>query len=383
MSLKSKFSRIKIVTVLGTRPEIIRMSRIIAKLDRFVDQCLVYTNQSFDYEMSQIFFEELKVRKPDYVLSVKSETLAGQISNILQQTEEVFIKEKPDAVVVLGDTNSALSTIVARRMKILIFHLEAGNRCFDYNVPEEVNRKIIDHISDVNMAYSEQARTNLLREGLHPGSVYAIGSPMREVLSYYEKEIRSSGVLKELNLRPEKYFLVSIHREENVGNPQRFNEFVELLNFLAEYYRLPVVVSLHPRTRVRFEKESCSLGSLIRLCKPFGFFEYVNLQRNALCVLSDSGTIPEESAILGLKAVQVRVSSERPEAYDKGCLVLSGLNKESVANAIELTLAQFKEGEAVGLPDAYADKNVSTKVVKLVSGLAGIRKYGGVMPPRC
>lgn len=381
MKLKTSKKKLKVATVIGTRPEIIKLSRVISKLDQYTDQCLVFTGQSFDYEMSDIFFEQLEVRKPDHILKVRSDTLGGQIANILKQTEKVFLKEKPDAVVVLGDTNSALCALMARRMKIMIFHMEAGNRSFDKNVPEEVNRKIIDHISEVNMAYTDHARRNLLREGIHPGSIFVTGSPLPEVLKYFEKEIEESDVLKKVSLEAEKYFLVSIHREENVDDPKKLKELVKSLNFVAREYRYPVVVSLHPRTKQRLG-DGVRFNKLIRFGKPFGFFEYINLQKNALCVLSDSGTIPVESSILGFRAVQVRVSSERYEAMDKGCIVLSGLNRDSIVNAISLTLERHEQGEKVLVPEAYRDVNFSTKVVKIVLGWGGIKKYDHILPPR-
>lgn len=366
--------RLKIMTILGTRPEIIRLCRILPKMDEYFDHIIVYTSQSYSYELSGIFFKELELRKPDYLLAVKSKTLGGQIANIIKQTEQVMLKENPDALLVLGDTNSALSTILAKRFKILIFHMEAGNRCFDWDVPEEVNRRIVDHISDINLTYTEHARRYLIQEGIHPGNIYVTGSPLTEVFEYFKKKIDESDILKKLNLKQKQYFVVSAHREENVENVNRLRQLFESFNALAEVYKLPIVVSLHPRTRKKLTAVK-EIHPLIKLSKPFGFLEYVKLQKHALCVLSDSGTIPEESAILGFRAIQIRVSSERPEAFDTGSIILTGVNKNSIVNAVKLVVRQDKKGEQIVISQAYTDKNVSTKVVKLIMGLAGIRKY--------
>ena len=363
------------MTILGTRPEIVRLSRVLPKMDECFKHVIVYTKQSYDYELSDIFFEELELRKPDYLLEVKSDTLGGQIANIIRQTEDVMIKEKPNAILILGDTNSGLSTINARRLKIPIFHMEAGNRSFDWDVPEEVNRRIIDHISDYNLCYTKHAKNYLVNEGIPPQTIFITGSPLSEVFFYFRKRIENSKILDELKLSPQKYFLVSMHREENVDNTDHLNELFESLKSLAEDYKLPVVVSLHPRTKKRLESSSISISPLIKLNSPFGYFDYNKLQKNAHCVLSDSGSIQEESAILNFPAVQIRVSTERPEAFDTGSIILAGFNKDMILNAVNLTVSQKEKGEDLILPEDYKDVNVSTKVAKLILGLTGIKKY--------
>ena len=373
--MDKNIKKLKIMTILGTRPEIIRLSRVLARMDEYFNHIFIYTKQSYDYELSDIFFEELKLRKPDYLLDVKSETLGGQIANIVKQTEEVILKEKPDSLLVLGDTNSSLSTINAKRLKIPIFHMEAGNRAFDWDVPEEVNRRIVDHISDYNLCYTEHARRYLIREGIDPETIFVTGSPFAEVFSYFHKKINSSSILRNLNITPKKYFLVSTHREENVDNKERLRELFLSFNYLADKYKFPIIVSLHPRTKKRLQEAKIPIDSMIKLCKPFGYFEYNNLQRNALCVLSDSGSVQEESAILGFPAIQIRVSTERPEAFDSGSIILTGFNSNAIANAVSFVLSQRKKGEPTVTPRDYQDTNFSTKVVKLIMGLTGITKY--------
>lgn len=365
---------LKIITILGTRPEIIRLACILPKMDEYFDHVIVFTSQSYDKQMSTVFFEDFKLRKPNYVLSVKADTLAGQIANILTQTEEVMLKEKPDGLLILGDTNSALSAIIAKRLKIPIFHMEAGNRSFDENVPEEINRRIIDHISDFNLPYGEHSRRYLIREGVHPGSIYATGSPLTEVINKYKDDIEASKILEELNLRGQEYFVVSTHREENVDNPDNLKELFESINSITEEYGHPAIVTLHPRTRVRLEKVNVKLSPKVILHEPFGFLDYNKLQMNALCVLSDSGTIQEESTLMGFRAVQIRVSSERPEAFDTGSIILTGFNRDSISNAVYMTVNEAKMGEKLVVPETYQATNVSTKVVKLIMGLASIRK---------
>lgn len=370
--IKIEKNSLKVISIFGTRPEIIRLSRLFAKLDQFVDHVMVHTGQSFDYEMNQVFFENLGVRKPDYFLDVKSDTLGGQIANVILRSEEVFKKEKPDALVLLGDTNSALSTIVAKRMKIPIFHLEAGNRSFDENVPEEINRRIVDHISDFNYPYSENARLNLLREGVHPGKMNMTGSPLAEILAFYKKSIDRSKVLAETKLVKRKYFLVSAHREENVDSPKNLATLIDILNGVAEKYKLPIIVSTHPRTKKRLDEHKYKTNRLVKFSKPFGFFDYINLQQHALCVLSDSGTIMEESSILKFPAVQVRNSSERPEAYDEGVAILTGLDRDIVLKSVEIVTTQFNEGVNFNTPRSYRDTNFSSKVLRHIVGLTKI-----------
>ncbi|OGE18070.1 UDP-N-acetylglucosamine 2-epimerase [Candidatus Daviesbacteria bacterium RIFCSPHIGHO2_12_FULL_37_11] len=373
--MRNKTQKLKIMTILGTRPEIIRLSCILPKMDKYFKHIIVYTSQSYSQQLSTVFFKDLKLRKPDFVLDVKSETLGGLLGNILKQAEEAILKEKPDALLVLGDTNSALSAIIAKRMKIPIFHMEAGNRSFDDNVPEEINRRIVDHISDYNLAYTENSRRYLIAEGIHPGNIYVTGSPLTEVFEVFIKDIEKSKILLNLKLKEKEYFVVSIHREENVDNPAHLKELFNSLNYLANKYRFPVIVSYHPRAKKRLSLLNLKLSPLIKLHEPFGFFDYNNLQKNALCVLSDSGSIPEESAIFNFRAIQVRVSSERPEAFDAGSIILTGFNKDTIVSAVELVVNQERSGEIPEIPEGYKLKNVSSKVVKLIMGLSSIRKY--------
>lgn len=373
--MKKNNPQLKIMTILGTRPEIIRLACILPKMDQYFNHIIVYTSQSYSPELSTVFFRDFKLRKPDYILDVKSETLGGQIGNILQQTEKAMIKEKPDAILILGDTNSALAAIIAKRMKIPIFHMEAGNRSFDENVPEETNRRIVDHISDYNLPYTEHSRRYLIAEGVHPGTIYVTGSPLAEVLPKFAEDIEKSDILQNLKLEPGKYFVASAHREENVDNPIHLKELFGSLNFIASKYKLPVIVSLHPRTKDRLSKIKIKKHKLVRLEIPFGFFDFNKLQKHALCVLSDSGTIQEESSIMNFRAIQIRVSSERPEAFDAGTIILTGHNKETIKKAIEITIDLAKKGEKLDIPDAYKQIDVSSKVIKLIHGLASIRKH--------
>lgn len=364
--------QVKIMIIFGTRPEIIRLSRVFAKLDQYLNLVMVHTGQSYDYEMNEVFFKDLNIRKPDYFLGVKSETLGGQIANIISGAEKVLKKEMPDALLILGDTNSALSAIVAKRMKVPIFHMEAGNRCFDEAVPEEINRKIVDHISDINLPYSENARLYLLREGIHPGTIYVTGSPLAEVLAYYKKGIEQSKVLKELNLSKGRYFVASVHREENVENKESLEKLVGSLNAVVQNYKMPILMSTHPKTMQMLIRHRLKTDKLINFHKPFGYFDYVNLQKNAFCVLSDSGTILEESSILQFPAVQVRNSSERPEAYDEGAAILSGLDRDIILQSIDIVTKQFSSGEKFNVPNSYKDANVSGKVLRHIVGLTKI-----------
>ncbi len=371
-------NKLKVMTILGTRPEIIRLSETIKKLDTFVDHVLVHTNQNYDYELNQIFFEELALRQPDYVLNVKSSSVGGQIGNILTQTEQIMLKEKPDALLILGDTNSALSCIVAKRLKIPIFHMEAGNRCFDDRVPEEINRRIVDHTADINLPYTEHARRNLLREGLSPDSIYVTGSPMAEVLKVNLHKIESSSVLDELNLEKGKYFLVSIHREENVDNPVNLKMIFTALESIADKYGFPLILSTHPRTRTRISELNTKMNDLFNFHKPFGMFDFVKLQKNAYCVLSDSGTIHEDAGIMGIPALVVRESSERPEAFDTGNVILTGVDAQIILTSIEIVKKQVEDNIKFKTPSDYQEENVSDKVIRLVVGLNKIvpkKKY--------
>lgn len=362
-------SPIKVVTVLGTRPEIIRLSRVIAALEKYTDHRLVHTGQNYDHELYQIFFDELALRKPDYVLGVDTSSLGAVLGGVISSIEPVLLAEKPDAVLILGDTNSALAAIMAKRLKIPVYHMEAGNRCFDLNVPEEINRRLVDHISDFNLVYTEHARRHLLSEGLPHRRIYLTGSPMAEVLGHYRSPIDASAILSELNLEAQRYFAISVHREENVDSTDNLQRIVHILNQIAENYGFPVILSAHPRTRKRLEAlADSSLHRLVNMLKPFGFFDYVHLQQQAYCTLSDSGTISEESAILGFPAITLRTAMERPEVLDRGSMIMTGFDLEVVLNAIELARADFDAGREIDIPDEYKVENVSQRVVKLITG---------------
>jgi len=374
--------KLKVMTIVGTRPEIIRLSRTMALLDQYLNQIIVHTGQNYDFELNEIFWNELELRKPDYFLNVDTTSLGSAVGDIISKSEEVLKKEKPDALLVLGDTNSCLSAYIAKRMHIPVFHMEAGNRSFDFNVPEEVNRRIIDHIADFNLVYTEHARRHLISEGLPHRRIYLTGSPMKEVLDYYKPKIDKSNILNELQLKPKKYLLVSTHREENVDNPDNLIKILNILNLLAEKYKLPVIVSTHPRTRKRIEqlekdkrtktKDKSSSNELIRFLKPFGFLDYVHLQMNALCTISDSGTISEESSILSFPAISLRQSMERPEAQDTGSIILTGFNPEIVLDAVDLSVNEQHVGIACNIPTDYTIDNTSWRVLKLILGNSGL-----------
>jgi len=364
--------KLKVMTVVGTRPEIIRLSEIIKACDRYFNHILVHTGQNWDYSLNQVFFEDFHLRKPDYYLEVAGKHLGETVGNIISKSYEVFLKEKPDALLILGDTNSALSAISAKRLKIPIFHMEAGNRCFDQNVPEEINRKIIDHISDINLPYTEHSRRYLLSEGIRKDFIFVTGSPMTEVLYKNIDKIENSRILDKLRLEREKYILVSAHREENIDNEKNFFSLMNALNNIAESYKLPVIYSTHPRSWKKIEERKFKFHSLIRQVKPFGFFDYNKLQLNSFCVLSDSGTLSEESAILGFPGVLIRTSTERPEVIDKGAIVIGGITERDIVQAVELSRAMWKNKEKTASVDDYMDENVSTKVVKLIQSYAKI-----------
>jgi UDP-N-acetylglucosamine 2-epimerase (non-hydrolysing) len=369
---------LKVMTIVGTRPELIKLSRVIVELDARLSHVLVHTGQNFDYELNKIFFEQLEIRKPNYFLEIAAETPARAIANVIGKSDEVLDKERPDALLLLGDTNSCLSAIAAKRRKIPIFHMEAGNRCFDERTPEEINRKIVDHISDVNLPYSEHARRYLLAEGLKGETVIKTGSPMREVLQYYMPRIERSGILQEQNVTPGSYFLVSAHREENVDVPENLVALLESIKALGESYRSPVIVSTHPRTRKRIEAlGKVDAGPQVRFLKPLGFLDYVKLQTHARCVISDSGTITEESSILGFPAITIRNTHERPEGMDEGTLIMSGLRSGDVLKAVEVTLVHHGKGARVFrmAPD-YEPDNVSKKVVRIILSYVGyVNRY--------
>ena len=355
------------MTIVGTRPEIIRLSRVIAKLDGACEHVLVHTGQNYDYELNQIFFEELGIRKPDVFLEAAGQTPAITIGQVIMGADQALERYAPQAVLILGDTNSALAAIAAKRRHIPIFHMEAGNRCFDFRVPEEINRRIVDHIADINLPYSTIAREYLLREGLPPDQIIQTGSPLREVLQYYAKSIERSRILKKLNLKPLQYFVVSAHREENVDVPQNLAKLVGLLNTLAKQFSRPIVFSTHPRTQARLAAAKLKLDPLVRLHKPFGFFDYIALQTQAQCVLSDSGTITEESSILNFPALNLRAVHERPEGMEEGAVMLVGLNPERVLQALAVLKTQAR-GTKRGLAMVadYAATNVSAKVLRIL-----------------
>jgi len=365
-------TKLKVVTFIGTRPEIIRLSRTMTLLDAHLTQVIVHTGQNYDYELNEIFFQELELRKPDYFLEVDTSSLGSSVGDIIRKSEKVLQKEKPDAVLVLGDTNSCLAAYMAKRMHIPVFHMEAGNRCFDFNVPEEINRRIIDHIADFNLVYTEHARRHLISEGLPHRRIYLTGSPMKEVLDYYLPKIKQSQALDLLALTPENYFLVSTHREENVDNPANLLKILSVLNTLAKHYGLPVIVSTHPRTRKRMESiTDLEMNPLIRFLKPFGFPDYVHLQMNAKCTVSDSGTISEESSILNFPAISIRQSMERPESQDAGTIILTGFDPDAVMNSIQSLLMEFVVTRGYEkIPDEYKIQNTSWRVLKLILGNA-------------
>ena len=359
---------IKILTLIGTRPEIIKLSRVINELDKYTNQVIVHTGQNYDYELNDIFFNQLKIRKPDYFLNAAGKTSAQTIANVIQKSDEVFEVEKPDAFLIYGDTNSCLSVISAKRRKIPIFHMEAGNRCFDQRVPEEINRKIVDHLSDINMVISEHARRNLISEGIRPDTIIKTGSSMHEVLSYNAEEIASSLIIEQECLKPKEYIILSVHREENIDNEENFKSIIDSIYSIAERYNKKIIVSTHPRTRIKLEKiRFVNQNSLISFMKPFGFFEYIKLQENAFCVVSDSGTITEESSLLKFPAVTIRQSHERPEGMDEGTVIMTGLNKESILNAIYITTERFKlSSDPFRTVNDYKADYVSHKVLNTI-----------------
>ena len=365
------------MTVVGTRPEIIRLSRTIAKLDFYCDHTLVHTGQNYDYELNQIFFEDLGVRAPDIFLECAGSTAAETIAQVIGKTDNVLSKVAPDAILILGDTNSAMAAIAAKRRKIPIFHMESGNRCFDLRVPEEINRKIVDHISDVNMPYSDIARDYLLREGIKPELIVKTGSPMDEVISFYRDKIDSSNVLARLGLKRYQYFVVSVHREENVDSETNIYEFVHTLNRLADLYDFPIIVSTHPRTRKKIEALDIEFHQLVNLQKPLGFSDYINLQMNAKAVLSDSGTITEESSILNFPAINIRDAHERPEGMEEGAVMFTGLNVDLILKALKI-LENQKRGKdrSMNVVKDYVAPNVSEKVVRTIVSMTGyVNKY--------
>ena len=375
-------AKLKVLTVVGTRPEIIRLAATIDRLDRSTEHVLVHTGQNYDYELNEVFFEDLGLRRPDHFLNADTSSLGTVLGTVLRGIERVLIEERPDAMVVLGDTNSCISALMARRLKVPVYHMEAGNRCFDENVPEEVNRKLVDHVSDYNLVYTEHARRNLLGEGIHPSRILLTGSPMREVLERNAEAIDASEVLDRMSLEERGYFLVSLHREENVDDPARLEAVLNSLLAVRQQYGLPVLVSTHPRTRKRLEAQPDELKEGIVFHPPFGFHDYVRLQKSAKLVLSDSGTISEESSILGFPAISVRDAIERPEAIDTGVTITSGTSSEDVLGAIALTLEEFDQDGPAATPWEYDIDDTSRRVVNFIRSTAKThhRRAGIRMP---
>jgi UDP-N-acetylglucosamine 2-epimerase (non-hydrolysing) len=359
---------LKVMTIIGTRPEIIKLSCVINELDKYTKQVIVHTGQNFDYELNEIFFNQLQIRKPDYFLDAAGNNASETIANVITKSDAVMEKEKPDAVLLYGDTNSCLSVISAKKRKIPIFHMEAGNRCFDQRVPEEINRKIVDHLSDINMPLSEHARRYLLDEGLRPETVIKTGSPMREVLEFHKTAIDHCDILEKENLGKGDYFIVSTHREENVDSEKNFANLLDSLNAIVDKYHKKVIVSTHPRTRKKLEAIGfINNNPVVEFMKPFGFLEYIKLQMNAFCVISDSGTITEESSILKFPAITVRQAHERPEGMDEASVIMTGLKKETILNAIDVVASHYKEGEdTIHSIGDYSSDNVSKKVVRII-----------------
>lgn len=367
-----RMEKLKIMTILGTRPEIIRLSEVIKACDRYFNHILVHTGQNWDHRLNQVFFEELELREPDFYLNAVGSYLGETLGNIIAKSYEVLVNEKPDALLILGDTNSALSALSAKRLKIPIFHMEAGNRCFDQNVPEEINRKIVDHISDINLPYTEHSRRYLLLEGFRKEHIFVTGSPMQEVLRRHMKKIYASDVLNRLGIEAGKYILVSAHREENVDHASNFFSLMTAINNIAEYYGFPVIYSTHPRSKKFIEQRNFKFHPLVQNLEPFGFLDYNNLQMNSFCVLSDSGTLSEESAILGFAGILLRTSTERPEVLDKGTVLIGGINCNDIEQAIQLAKAMQENDEQSVLAADYVDANVSVKVVKIIQSYTKI-----------
>lgn len=367
MSTSDNIKKLKVMTIVGTRPEIIRLSRTIDKLDKYFEHILVHTGQNYDYELNQIFFDDLGIRSPDIFLECAGSSAAETIAQVVSKADIVLQEHQPEALLILGDTNSSMATIPAKRRKIPIFHMEAGNRCFDLRVPEEINRKIVDHISDVNLPYSDIAREYLLREGLSPDFIVKTGSPMYEVLEHYKDRITSSDVIDSLGLKVESYFLVSVHREENIDSDFNINEYVKVLSALADKYSYPIIVSTHPRTRKKIDSLNLSFHPLVRFLKPLGFTDYIKLQMNAKVVLSDSGTITEESSILNFPALNIRDAQERPEGLEEGAVMFTGMSVERILQAVDILDSQGRaKDRTIDIVSDYVAPNVSEKVVRTI-----------------
>lgn len=370
--METLYKKLRLMTVVGTRPEIIKMSSIIKKCDEYFDHILVHSGQNYDYELNKVFFEDLGLREPDYYLGVVGDNLGQTMGNVISKSYELMQQVKPDALIVLGDTNSCLCVISAKRLKIPVFHMEAGNRCKDENLPEEVIRRIVDVTSDVNLCYSEQARRYILDTGVKPEYTYVVGSPMAEVLTEYAESINNSTVLDQLGLEPKKYILLSAHREENIDIESNFFSLMNAVNAMAEKYDMPILYSCHPRSKKYIEMRGFKFDARVIQHKPLGFFDYNKLQQNAFCVVSDSGTVPEEGAFFRFPAISVRTSTERPEAMDKGVFIIGSISTEQVLQAVDLAVSMHQNGDdCIDVP-AYTDQNVSAKVVKLIQSYTGI-----------
>ncbi|WP_034536982.1 non-hydrolyzing UDP-N-acetylglucosamine 2-epimerase [Carnobacterium inhibens] len=364
--------KLKLMTIVGTRPEIIKLSEVIKKSDKYFNHILVHTGQNYDFALNEVFFKNLGIRKPDHYLNVVGDNLGQTMGNVLAKSYEILVKEQPDALLVLGDTNSCLSVISAKRLKIPIFHMEAGNRCFDENLPEEINRRIVDHTSDVNLCYTEHARNYLNWEGVSKERTYVIGSPMAEILKINANKINNSKVLETLSLKKGKYILLSAHREENIDNEDNFIALMEAVNSMAENYNLPIIYSTHPRSKKFIEQRNFKFHSNVRSLQPFDFADYNHLQQNAFCVVSDSGTIAEEASYFKFPAVSVRTSTERPEAFDKGNMVIGSITTEQVLQAVDMAVEMNLHGDIGEDVPNYIDENVSTKVIKLIQSYTGV-----------
>ena len=364
--------KLKLMTIVGTRPEIIKLSESIKKCDEYFTHILVHTGQNYDYNLNEVFFEEMGLRQPDYFLGVVGENLGQTMGNVLSKSYELMLQEEPDALLVLGDTNSCLSVVSVKRLKIPIFHMEAGNRCFDENLPEEINRRIVDHTSDINLCYSEHARRNLNAEGTAKERTFVVGSPMAEVIKANLSNIEKSEVLESLKLKKGEYIVLSAHREENIDNEQNFLELMNAVNDMADKYEMPVIYSAHPRSQKHIKERQFEFHENVRTLEPFGFADYINLQRNAFCVVSDSGTLAEEASYFKFPAVSIRTSTERPEVFDKGNMIIGGITKEQVLQAVDIASAMNKIDEIGAMVPDYIDENISTKIVKIIQSYTGI-----------
>ena len=363
-------NKLKVMTILGTRPEIIRLSCVIRKLDEVFDHLLVHTGQNYDYELSEVFFHEMDVRKPDVFMNTDTSSLGAVYGTILIEAERLFKKENPDALLVLGDTNSSISAIMAKRMKIPVFHMEAGNRCYDENVPEETNRRIVDHISDFNLVYSERSRQHLLAEGIQSRRIYLTGSPLLEVINHNREKIMSSNALERMNLSKDRYILVSAHREENVDNKEQLEKLIDAVSYCAKMLDLPMIFSAHPRTKKRLQEYGLGkIDDRMAFMKPFGYYDYMQLQINAYCVISDSGTISEEASMLKFPAVTIRNAMERPEAMDSGTIIITGMDKDVLVDAVRLAKSEYKKESIPPAPVEYQISNTSQRVARLILGL--------------